>query len=383
MITSDILSPDALTDEHKQCWASWQRSNPELTSPFFDFRFFQAAARTVPGARVAMFHDRGRPVAFLPFQRRGQLIQPLGAPLCDYHGLIAAPETSVDLKQMLRRAHAGVMRFGSWVGPVQNAVPVAMHERLAILMPDGFAPWLAGQHKRHHKFYKNLGRCERGAERDLGPLRLVMDANCSSDRNWIIAQKQAQYRRTRRHDVFQCGWTGALLDQLSLGASPEFGLRTFVLYAGETRLAAEMVLQNGREVHRWFPAYDPQYHRYSPGVLLLSAMLKHLETEGVTHVDFGSGDEPYKRYMADPVGVVHEGRAETCLLHLAVSHGLDWLETRVPQQQARVLAFRNSLRRRVDVISGCETRLDGWVRASAVAALGLAGKFSTLSHPTG
>ncbi len=382
MIKVEILHPD-LRDAHLELWSAWQGRNPDLTSPFFDHRFFAAAARTVPGARVAVFLERGHPIAFFPFQRRGQLIQPLGAPLCDYHGLIAAPGTDVDLKLMLRRARVGVLRFGSWVGPVHNAVPVATHERLAIRMPAGFEAWLAGQHQRHHKFYKNLGRCERGAERDLGPLRLEIETNNLESRNWIIAHKQAQYRRTGRHDVFQCGWTRDLLGQLSQTATPEFGLHTFVLYAGDTRLAAEMVLRKGQEIHRWFPAYDPQFHRYSPGVLLLSAMLKHLGAEGVNHIDFGSGDEPYKRYMADPVGPVHEGRAETCLLHLAVSHGLDWLETRMPQQQARVMAFRNSLRRRVDVISGCETRLDGWLRASAVAAVAMTGKLTSLSQPTG
>ena len=63
-------------------------------------------------------------------------------------------------------------------------------------------------------------------------------ADYSEVLDWIIARKREQYRRSRRHDVFACGWTAGLLHTLFENRSPDFGLRVSSLRtaAGEERV---------------------------------------------------------------------------------------------------------------------------------------------------
>lgn len=85
----EIIRPDALRPEDQAVWESLRAGDPDLDHPYLDPRYSLAAA-SVPGAALAVFRRGGQAVGFFPFQRRGRLIQPLGAPLTDYHGMIAA-----------------------------------------------------------------------------------------------------------------------------------------------------------------------------------------------------------------------------------------------------------------------------------------------------
>ena len=93
----ETMRPEELGASERAQWAAFRAADSGLASPYFDLRYTLAAADVCPNAFVAVIHRGGEIVGFLPFQRRGGLIQPLGAPLTDYHGLITRRGVSVDL----------------------------------------------------------------------------------------------------------------------------------------------------------------------------------------------------------------------------------------------------------------------------------------------
>jgi CelD/BcsL family acetyltransferase involved in cellulose biosynthesis len=363
-----VLSPDQLGESERLAWRQLRRSSFQLESPYFDIRYTIAAGSVVPGALVAVLHRRGRVIGFFPFQRRGGAIQPLGAPLTDYQGVIAAPDEVIDLKRLVSALGARVFRFSGLrsrsgrrpLGSVARATMVAH-------LGAGFDAYLSKRQARHSRFFKRKRRLARALEREVGPVRFAWSREDARVLDYVVRLKRAQYRRTGRHDIFACGWTRALLHRLYEAREPDFGLGFATLSAGSTLLSAEIGLRSGPAYHLWLPVYDRAYARYGPGMLMTIESLRALAGEGVAKVDFGRADADYKAYFADPGEPVLEGslRPDGALTPLAALASADGAF-----KGCGALAER--ARRRMDVIAACETDIKGWCNGAAVAVAALA-----------
>ena len=365
----EIIRPDALRPEDRAAWDRLRVTEPGLDHPYLDPRYALAAA-DVPGAALAVFRRGGAALGFFPFQRRGRLIQPLGAPLTDYHGVIAPAAEGLDPVAVASRL-GGVLRVGGWMSSAAPAVPGFIpRTRLATDVTGGREALAARLEERSHRFFKNMRRLRRGFEREHGEPVFTWSERDPAVLEWIIARKREQYRRSRRHDVFACGWTADLLRTLFETRTADFGLRVSSLRtaAGEL-VAAEASLDDGRILHLWFPAYDAAFARHGVGTLLTRLELEQAAEAGYRSVDFGAGDEGYKTALAEPAGVVFEGVAEGPRTDLTRLAGR--LLAGGPPPLRR---FQQSLGRRFDIINACETRAADWWAGAAGAAAAAARK---------
>ena len=163
--------------------------------------------------------------------------------------------------------------------------------------------------------------------------------------------------------------TGFMLLKLvplpALGActpgSPLCGVQT-CLISGDWHIGWTLPLNGLMEglgaafnIHLWFPAYNHAYARYGPGMLTTMKMLEAASAEGCQAFDFGPGEELYKTYFSDPARPVVEGR-------LIANPG------RVSLSRALSETMGGRLRRRLHVVSACETSLAGWTRGLATVA---------------
>jgi CelD/BcsL family acetyltransferase involved in cellulose biosynthesis len=48
-------------------------------------------------------------------------------------------------------------------------------------------------------------------------------------------------------------------------------------------------------LHWWFPVYDPQFSSLAPGWILLRELVGAAAELGIERIDFGRGDDEYKR----------------------------------------------------------------------------------------
>lgn len=368
--TSDIeiIRPAALRPDDRAAWDALRATEPGLDHPYLDPRYALAAAK-IPGAALAVFRRGGAAVGFFPFQRRGRLIQPLGAPLTDYHGVIAAAGEGLDPATVARRL-GGVLRVGGWMSPAAAVPGFIVRTRLATDVTGGRDALSARLEDRSHRFFKNMRRLRRGFEREYGEPVFTWDERDPAVLDWIIAHKRDQYRRSRRHDVFACGWTADLLHVLLATRTADFGLRVSSLRtaAGEL-VAAEASLDDGRTLHLWFPTYDPAFARHGVGTLLTRLEMEQAAENGYRLVDFGAGDEGYKTALAEPSGAVFEGVAEGARPDLTRLAGRLLAGGPAPLRR-----FELSLSRRFDIINACETRVADWWAGAAGAAAAAARK---------
>lgn len=364
----EIIRPDALRPEDRAVWDALRLREPGLDHPYLDPRYAVAAAG-VPGAAVAVFRRGGRAVGFFPFQRRGRLIQPLGAPLSDYHGVIAAAAEGLDPAAVARHL-GGALRAGGWVSPAGAVPGFIARTRLATDVTGGREALAARLEDRSHRFFKNMRRLRRGFEREHGEPVFAWDERDPAVLDWIVAHKREQYRRSRRHDVFACGWTVDLLRTLFETRTGDYGLRLSSLRTAAGELAAaEASLDDGRTLHLWFPTYDPAFARFGVGTMLTRLEMEQAAEAGYRRVDFGAGEEGYKTALAEPDGVVFEGVAEGPRPDLARLAGRLMAGGPAPLRR-----FQQSLGRRFDIINACETRAADWWAGAAAAATAAARK---------
>jgi len=111
-----------------------------------------------------------------------------------------------------------------------------------------------------------------------------------------IEQAVEDYQR-----VYEISWKGAepypeFVPQLIRAAAKESALRLGVMRVdGEPAAAQCWILRDGRATI-YKLAHDPRFNDYSPGTLLTMAMMERvLERDRPREVDFGRGDDGYKK----------------------------------------------------------------------------------------
>ncbi|WP_164467346.1 GNAT family N-acetyltransferase [Caulobacter flavus] len=352
-----VVEAAELNAAERARWNTLRDAEPVLGGPYFDLRYVEAAAACAPGSRIAVLERDGRIVGFLPFQRRGSAIQPLGAPMSDFHGLIAEPDVS--LPAVLGLLGAERMRVSGLVS-VEPLPELSVRYAMAADLSGGFDAYQA---TRSAAFLKDKRRRARALERDHGQMIFTFERPPPELLAWLVAQKRAQIRRTHQHDIFACGWTIELLNRLAECEADDFGLRLAVLRAGGTIVAAELGLTAGDRHHLWFPIYDPDFARYSPGALMTLETLRVAAGRGIARVDFGPSEEAYKEDFAVPMEPALEGTVAvrpSLMTHLRGAPGVD-----------RIDEVGKRLARRLDRIAACEPGLIGQVKGGASFVTGL------------
>lgn len=366
----EIVKAESLSAGDVDLWRTMVAANPELASPYFDPAFTKIAAAVCPDAAVAVLHRQGEIVGFFPHQRRGGAIQPLAAPMNDYHGVIARPGTMPDLETVAGLLGGARLSVNAWVGPARTGL--ARETMMTVLPDEGYDAWYAERRATFGKYYKDKERARRSMEAELGAIRVERGLRDSALLDHLIDLKRDQYRRTARHDIFACGWTAELLHALMRSGRDGFGGNMAALWAGDRLCAIEYSLTGADQCHFWFPAYEPGLARCSPGILLTLETMKQGAAVGLRSFDFGFGGEGYKKYFCNARRTVHE--AVVLKPGLAASLSQAAVSVMNAGGGDRGERLRTSVRRRWNAIEACETRPVDRLLGAVSAARAAAGK---------
>ncbi len=363
----EIAAIETLGEADWAIWRAMLAANPALTSPYFRPEFARSAGRVSPGAGVAVFSRGGETVGFFPHQRRGGAMQPLAAPMNDYHGIIAFPGEAPSLEAAAEGLGAARLNLTAWVGPTglgedRRTVQVELDE-------SGYDGWYAERRTSFGKFFKDKERARRSMEAELGPLRVEHGLRDPALLDWLIDLKRDQYRRTGRHDIFACGWTADLLHALLKEEGEGLGASLAALWAGDRLTAVEYALHAGDQYHFWFPGYEPSLARCSPGILLSLDTMRLASVHGYRTFDFGFEGEHYKKYFCNGFRVVREAVVLKPGLGATMSQAAVGALNLAGSGRGEQL--RTSVRRRWAAIEACETtpgaRMKGAMQAAGAA----------------
>ena len=144
----------------------------------------------------------------------------------------------------------------------------------------------------------------------MGALRFQAHEGSLELLKTLLSWKSRQYLESGLRDVFALKWTVALLERLLQTQERNFAGMLSTLYANGRLVAAHMGMRSEHVWHYWYPSYDQEFQKYSPGLILLLKMAEGAAGLGLRAIDMGEGDSMYKQRLASGVTPLAEGCVE-------------------------------------------------------------------------
>lgn len=307
----DVLPVDALTAEQRALWVQFCGGDGRRVSPYYHPAFAEMVHAAGRPVQVALLTgDDGLLRGVYPHHREGRSVVYVGFPMCDYEGVIGPAHDEVDPRALLRALDARHMPLRHWYPSEGANWAPYVHRRLMSPQMD-VRGGMDGYRERATKAINSeLGdtrRKTRKLEKEFGSVTFKMR---NVDRAWfeqLKEWKRDQYQRTGASDVFREDWRDNVLAKLVERDDDEMRGLMSTLAVADQPIAVHLGMQVGSVLHYWFPAYDREFHRYSPGRVLLSMMIEHAPECGVEVVDFGKGEVDYKLRLMSMSADVAEG----------------------------------------------------------------------------
>jgi CelD/BcsL family acetyltransferase involved in cellulose biosynthesis len=186
---------------------------------------------------------------------------------------------------------------------------------------------------------------QRKLARDVGDVRFVYDSRDHAALRTVRCWKSAQYRRTGRSDRFTWPGVAELVENLLDTRSAGFRGVLSMLYAHDEPVAGFFLLCTDDVVVDWFPAYNPAFAKYSPGLLIRLRVAEAAAGTGVRYLDMSRGARDlYKQRFKSRDLVVAEGR----VLRHSPAAAWHWARTAPPRRVRQVVTAHPRLLRTAD-----------------------------------
>jgi CelD/BcsL family acetyltransferase involved in cellulose biosynthesis len=216
--------------------------------------------------------------------------------MTDYFGLVARPDVRLESTQLLRLAGLHHMVFShldeSQLEYGLTAEQPQVGYQINIDVTEHYWEELR---KTHKKFVTYADRSWRQVESQYGALRFTAAASeWHTELDQLLTHKSQQYLRTGQFDLFATSWKRNLVTRLGGVHEQTCTGMLSTLYAGDTWLASHFGLRCMDVLHYWFPVYNTELSKFSPGRLLLKALIEASPGLGIRLIDHGGGDAHYK-----------------------------------------------------------------------------------------
>ena len=308
----EVLAPRDLSDAHIAAWTRLQ-GDGALATPFLSPHWVRALAEAGgpdrKQTRVAMLVEDGEMVGFLPARCARFTAMPPGAPLCDYQGLVAEPWLRIDPRDIV--AALGVARL-DFDKLLANQAPFRSYIRggsssQIIDVRGGYDAYEADRKAAGTDVLKDCAKKARKLEREHASPVFTARSTSEADFDQIIAWKRAQYAKTGQTDIFDAGWPLEVLKALFRSDNPALRLNFFTMHVDGRLVAGHLALCTPTLAHAWFIAHDDEFGRYSPGVILITEVIRWAAANGVRELDLGPGDYRFKLSLANRTREVAHG----------------------------------------------------------------------------
>jgi CelD/BcsL family acetyltransferase involved in cellulose biosynthesis len=293
------VRPGDLGPDEAETWATFQRSSPLMLSPYLSLTFAQIVGSARPNARIAVVEDAGQIVAFLAYEPTSmKLAEPIGYPMNDLQGIISA-DTEIDARSIIRKAGLRGWRF--YYTPAQHRPLIPHHysdttvQCALIDLSEGYQSWISGHSKSGTK---RVAEKRRSLQRHVGPVSLLWNSSRPEHLGQLLEWKTGKHSWMRR--MFADDPSAIrIVEDMAAASSPDCSGVVSVLRAGDHTVAVHLGLQGPRGLSSWFPSYDSELSRFSPGLMMWYPIAEEAANRGVMLIDFGYGQHDYKFRLAN------------------------------------------------------------------------------------
>ncbi|MEU7292486.1 GNAT family N-acetyltransferase [Streptomyces exfoliatus] len=306
-----IVRPGELSGREIEAWRELRAKAGGPANPFMEPEFTQAVAAVRPCSRVAVWEEGDEPVGFFPFEKGPWgLGRAVGFGVSDSQGAVLRPGLRPGARAVLRACGLAMWEFDNLEDgqPVFEGAATESFASPVIDVGEGYEAYEALLRVQSPKFLRTTLAKERKLGRQAdGEVRFVFDERDPAALRTLMEWKSAQYRRTGRGDRFAKEWITTLVRRLHEQRTPGCSGVLSVLYVGERPIAAHFGLRSATVLSCWFPSYDPEFAKYSPGLVLHLRMAEAAAAAGIGMLDLGRGDAEYKDALKTGELTVSEG----------------------------------------------------------------------------
>jgi CelD/BcsL family acetyltransferase involved in cellulose biosynthesis len=320
----------AVHDSLESVEARWREAWPRLAgTPFQNFDWVKTWYETLGrrhGWKPCIAELRadtadGRTVLLLPLaMRREGLLRVMtfmGDELLDYQ----APLIDPAFARAVTPAHAarlwngfvGILpsvdmlrtrRMPARIGGLANpfaALPGAVHNENAhaARLPADFETFAASRETR--LFADSRRQLRRLGE--TGTVRMLVEVTDTAERarvlQSLIVQKSQRWTESGAIDAFAHPGYREFFTAMSLNPLQGVDSVMSALLVDEKPIATHWGMRMGKRYYWLMPTFDPEWARFSPGRLLMEAVVRHCIEQGLEVFDLTAGDEAYKKQWAD------------------------------------------------------------------------------------
>lgn len=319
MTFSEVQSyrhPDEFPPDVEELFALGARDSSELGTMWYR-NFVNTIAGPDDLVRFYVLREQQNAVAVLPVMtksRRRYLHNRLES-LSNYYTSLYAPVLRPDLDaQKLSRLIDEIKRLHIPMASLRlqpmDPTSGAYRILLSALRRSGLVPfeffcfgnwfwrgkpdWQAYLSQRTSKLRSNVKRMDKKLLQDGGSIEIVLG---DADGKRAAEAFDVVYRTSWKQDEPYAEFVPGLI----AGCAAVGSLRMGIAWLNAQPIAAQLwIVANGKaEIYK--VAYDPAFKDYSPGTVLTARLMQHvMERDGVTEVDYLTGDDPYKQtWMGD------------------------------------------------------------------------------------
>jgi len=345
-----IHRPSELAPAELERWRALARAQG-LDSPFLTPEFALAVDSVWGSTRVAVVYDGPDLVGFLPYNAgRFRTATPIADDFCNVQAYIGsgAPFT---ISEVIRAAPIDLLAFPQLLakqGPPHGVV--SKLPSLTIDLTAGYEAYLTTARAVSGKFVKEIVRKRRRLEREEEAVRFEFATRDPAALSDLCAWKSAQYRRSGWRDMLARDGVRELVERIAVEDGPGLQGCLTTLSLGDRLLSVGLCIRSERVLAGWLSAYDSAAARHSPGVVRWLHLIEAAAAHGVQTIDLASGDEEYKRRLANgSVALVscHIGGPSVGLLADRIEHGPTELARRVILAHPRLRGLTRSTLRHV------------------------------------
>lgn len=305
-----LVPGNQLTDEQIGLWTNFIETNSTLSSPFFRPEFTLAVAAERHDIEVAILKEAGEIQGFFPFQRRWKRLGlPVGEPLSDFQGIIGPADLACDPRQIIRDCGLAAWMFNHLLTEQVHFQPYheTVSPSLFIDLSEGFDSYEEERRRKGAKFFRQLRRKRRQVTKEIGAVRFEFHTTDKNVFATLLRWKASQYIRTKHSNVLAFDWIVNVLRRIWNQKAEGFAGKLSALYFGDRLAAVEFDMRSRTVLHRWFPAYDSNLARYSPGTMCALGVIENAHQHGIRRIDLGKGIESHKRQWTSKSIDVVEG----------------------------------------------------------------------------
>ncbi|MFC1510456.1 GNAT family N-acetyltransferase [Candidatus Omnitrophota bacterium] len=290
----NVIPITELSDEDKQKWLNIQASNPNILGPCFHPDLYLSVSEFIPNIYVALLYEGNSLVGFLPYLKDEEQSTARIIEFCDYQAIIGSTSHKWDMNDIFKKVGLKTWQFRALTNFENIKLDKKSSEKMESVLvdlTDGFEKYLEDQKQKHKKSgFKEILYKQRLIERKIGPIRYVSDCKDKEVLNSMLRWKIDRHNR----DADWIKLATGMLDRIFYLKNSTLSGVLSALYAGDALIGATFCIRSQGIMQGWINSFNPEFSKYSPGLLLVYYQIAELQTLNCNILDFGPGKGQYK-----------------------------------------------------------------------------------------